>query len=155
MGVCFSAIRVTGASSSRQTNNNNKKACKKTQENKPATNTNTNTKRRTTTGSVPCGKRTEFGYAKDFHERYSIGKLLGHGQFGYTYVAIDKVNGDRVAVKRLDKTKVLSFTRGFNSNQSIICSIVLNFISTTIYYSLDSSIFDSPKRKVWDLFFQF
>ncbi|KAG2327316.1 hypothetical protein Bca4012_036318 [Brassica carinata] len=102
MGVCFSAIRVTGASSSRQNNNN--KGCKKPQqEKKPST---TNTKRRST-GSIPCGKRTEFGYAKDFHEKYSIGKLLGHGQFGYTYVAIDKANGDRVAVKRLDKSKMV------------------------------------------------
>ncbi|CAN7078528.1 unnamed protein product [Brassica oleracea var. botrytis] len=110
MGVCFSAIRVTGASSSRQTNNNNnkahKKGCKKPPENKPSTTTTTNAKRRAT-GSVPCGKRTDFGYAKDFHEQYTIGKLLGHGQFGYTYVAIDKSNGDRVAVKRLDKSKMV------------------------------------------------
>ncbi|KAF8104516.1 hypothetical protein N665_0171s0022 [Sinapis alba] len=109
MGVCFSAIRVTGASSSsRQTNNNkahHKKSKNPNPENKPPSST-TKTKRRTT-GSVPCGKRTEFGYAKDFHEKYSIGKLLGHGQFGYTYVAIDKANGDRVAVKRLDKTKMV------------------------------------------------
>lgn len=98
MGVCFSAIRVTGASSSRpssQTNNPKSKAA-------PSP---IDTKRRT--GSIPCGKRTDFGYAKDFHDHYTIGKLLGHGQFGYTYVAIHKPNGDRVAVKRLDKTKVL------------------------------------------------
>ncbi|CAG7902313.1 unnamed protein product [Brassica rapa] len=103
MGVCFSAIRVTGASSSRQNNNNKAhKGCKKPPENKPSTNT-----KRRATGSVPCGKRTDFGYAKDFHEQYTIGKLLGHGQFGYTYVAIDKSNGDRVAVKRLDKSKMV------------------------------------------------
>nr|VDD37522.1 unnamed protein product [Brassica oleracea] len=112
MGVCFSAIRVTGASSSRQTNNNNnkahKKGCKKPPENKPSTTTTTTTNaKRRATGSVPCGKRTDFGYAKDFHEQYTIGKLLGHGQFGYTYVAIDKANGDRVAVKRLDKSKMV------------------------------------------------
>ncbi|KAH0868933.1 hypothetical protein HID58_075955 [Brassica napus] len=112
MGVCFSAIRVTGASSSRQTNNNNnkahKKGCKKPPENKPSTTTTTTTNaKRRATGSVPCGKRTDFGYAKDFHEQYTIGKLLGHGQFGYTYVAIDKSNGDRVAVKRLDKSKMV------------------------------------------------
>ena len=117
MGVCFSAIRVTGTSSSSrrsssQTNNNNKKNPKSNNKTPPPENNNnkpstTTTKRRT--GSVPCGKRTEFGYAKDFHEQYSIGKLLGHGQFGYTYVAIHKSNGDRVAVKRLDKSKVLFF----------------------------------------------
>lgn len=58
-------------------------------------------------GAVPCGKRADFGYARDFAERYSLGKLLGHGQFGYTYVAVDKVNGDRVAVKRIDKSKMV------------------------------------------------
>lgn len=57
-------------------------------------------------GIVPCGKRTDFGYDKDFEEKYSIGNLLGHGQFGYTFVATDKSNGDRVAVKRIDKNKV-------------------------------------------------
>lgn len=55
---------------------------------------------------IPCGKRTDFGYDKDFDKKYTIGKLLGHGQFGYTYVATDKSNGDRVAVKRIEKNKV-------------------------------------------------
>lgn len=57
-------------------------------------------------GVVPCGKRTEFGYLKDFNNHYTIGKLLGHGQFGYTFAATVKANGDRVAVKRIDKNKV-------------------------------------------------
>ncbi|KAI3665374.1 hypothetical protein L6452_43998 [Arctium lappa] len=59
------------------------------------------------TKAIPCGKRTDFGYLKDFDRRYSTGKLLGHGQFGYTYVAIDKSTGDRVAVKKIDKNKML------------------------------------------------
>ncbi|KAL2552665.1 Calcium-dependent protein kinase 16 [Forsythia ovata] len=58
-------------------------------------------------GIIPCGKRTDFGYDKDFDNRYTIGKLLGHGQFGYTYVAIDKSNGDRVAVKKIEKNKMV------------------------------------------------
>ncbi|CAA2962883.1 calcium-dependent kinase 28-like [Olea europaea subsp. europaea] len=58
-------------------------------------------------GIIPCGKRTDFGYDKDFDSRYTIGKLLGHGQFGYTYVAIDKSNGDRVAVKKIEKKKMV------------------------------------------------
>ncbi|KAJ7953123.1 GPCR kinase [Quillaja saponaria] len=58
-------------------------------------------------GIIPCGKRTDFGYDKDFNTRYTIGKLLGHGQFGYTYVATDKANGDRVAVKRIEKNKMI------------------------------------------------
>lgn len=57
-------------------------------------------------GLLPYGKRTDFGYEKDFKVRYSIGKLLGHGQFGYTYVAVDSATGERVAVKRLEKSKV-------------------------------------------------
>ncbi|KAL3527214.1 hypothetical protein ACH5RR_011870 [Cinchona calisaya] len=58
-------------------------------------------------GVIPCGKRTDFGYDKDFDRRYTLGKLLGHGQFGYTYVATDKSNGDRVAVKRIEKNKMV------------------------------------------------
>ncbi|KAM7524074.1 hypothetical protein LguiA_013976 [Lonicera macranthoides] len=56
---------------------------------------------------IPCGKRTDFGYQKDFDKKYTIGKLLGHGQFGYTYVATDKISGDRVAVKKIDKNKMI------------------------------------------------
>ncbi|KAL8045247.1 hypothetical protein ABFX02_08G100600 [Erythranthe guttata] len=62
---------------------------------------------KSTSGAIPCGKRTNFGYDKDFVKKYNIGKLLGHGQFGYTYVAIDKSNGDRVAVKRIEKNKMV------------------------------------------------
>lgn len=65
------------------------------------------------TGVIPCGKRTDFGYDKDFDKKYSIGKLLGHGQFGYTYVAIDKSTGDRVAVKKIDKSKVILLRSSF------------------------------------------
>ncbi|KAL9284732.1 putative calcium-dependent protein kinase 16 CAMK-CDPK family [Arabidopsis thaliana] len=99
MGVCFSAIRVTGASSSRRSSQTKSKAAP------TPIDTKASTKRRT--GSIPCGKRTDFGYSKDFHDHYTIGKLLGHGQFGYTYVAIHRPNGDRVAVKRLDKSKMV------------------------------------------------
>nr|CAB3502881.1 unnamed protein product [Digitaria exilis] len=56
-------------------------------------------------GIVACGKRTDFGYDKDFEARYALGKLLGHGQFGYTFAAVDRASGDRVAVKRIDKNK--------------------------------------------------
>ncbi|KAJ0964180.1 hypothetical protein J5N97_029302 [Dioscorea zingiberensis] len=63
--------------------------------------------RRRTSSTVPCGKRTDFGYDKDFESCYAVGKLLGHGQFGYTFVATDKANGDRVAVKRIEKSKMI------------------------------------------------
>ncbi|XP_033514247.1 calcium-dependent protein kinase 28-like [Nicotiana tomentosiformis] len=66
-----------------------------------------NNGRRQKSGVIACGKRTDFGYDKDFDKRFTIGKLLGHGQFGYTYVATHKSNGDRVAVKRIEKNKMV------------------------------------------------
>ncbi|XP_010526798.1 PREDICTED: calcium-dependent protein kinase 18-like [Tarenaya hassleriana] len=69
-------------------------------------NTNGNKIVRRHGGGIPYGKRIDFGYAKDFDSRYIIGRLLGHGQFGYTYVATDKKSGDCVAVKRIDKGKL-------------------------------------------------
>lgn len=56
--------------------------------------------------SVPLGKKTNFGYARDFKAKYTLGKLLGHGQFGYTYVAVEKATGMRVAVKTIEKKQV-------------------------------------------------
>lgn len=128
MGTCWSATKVSGSSSQRNSNNNHR-------ENRPPpssepTTTSSTTKKqqhqkqkpqrhfqpphqhrdkghsKRPSGVLPCGKRTDFGYAKDFDKKYSIGKLLGHGQFGYTFVATDKGNGDRVAVKRIEKNKV-------------------------------------------------
>ncbi|XP_047072262.1 calcium-dependent protein kinase 18 isoform X2 [Lolium rigidum] len=58
-------------------------------------------------GIVACGKRTDFGYDKDFEARYALGKLLGHGQFGYTFAAVDRHSDERVAVKRIDKNKMI------------------------------------------------
>lgn len=73
---------------------------------------------------MPSGKRADFGYDKDFDERYSLGKLLGHGQFGYTYVGVDKASGDRVAVKRLEKSKVI-FVSSFKL--SLFCFVLFCF----------------------------
>ena len=56
--------------------------------------------------SLPLGKRTNFGYEKNFKSKYTLGKLLGHGQFGYTYVAIEKSTGNKVAVKCIEKKQV-------------------------------------------------
>ncbi|KAE8805222.1 calcium-dependent protein kinase 28 [Hordeum vulgare] len=56
-------------------------------------------------GIVACGKRTDFGYDKDFEARYALGKLLGHGQFGYTFAAVNRHSDESVAVKRIDKNK--------------------------------------------------
>jgi hypothetical protein len=51
-------------------------------------------------GKAPA--RVEFGYDRDFDARYDVGRLLGHGQFAYTFAS-----GGRVAVKRIDKAKVV------------------------------------------------
>ncbi|KAJ0707480.1 putative protein kinase CAMK-CDPK family [Helianthus annuus] len=121
MGTCFSTTKISGSNSNapssstaahrrpptadgggsnpvpHKTNNNNNN--KNKMKNKASS--------RRQNGVIPCGKRTDFGYLKDFDQRYTIGKLLGHGQFGYTYVATDKVNGHRVAVKKIDKNKMI------------------------------------------------
>lgn len=125
MGLCLSTTRVSGSNSNNNNNNNVNHPRKDNEEGKRGRNETTqrnpplpvkntlqlkakkdkaNAKRQT--GVIPCGKRADFGYAKDFDERYSTGKLLGHGQFGYTYVATDKTSGDRVAVKKIEKNKV-------------------------------------------------
>ncbi|KAK1326642.1 Calcium-dependent protein kinase 28 [Acorus calamus] len=56
---------------------------------------------------VSWGKRTDFGYSKNFTSRYTMGRLIGHGHFGYTFAATDNSNGDRVAVKRIEKNKMI------------------------------------------------
>lgn len=133
MGVCFSASKVSGSNSNTNTTavnhhrrgstanpqssttNTKQDASRNQNQKKPNDNPKRNSQQlkikeknvsRRQSGVIPCGKRTDFGYDKNFDERYTIGKLLGHGQFGYTYVAIDKANGDRVAVKKIEKNKV-------------------------------------------------
>lgn len=135
MGICLSTTKVSGSNSGSNNNNANhhrnankeeakrrhnhharndtthkhqhqhQERAKNYQQLKTKQHQKTNSRRQT--GVIPCGKRTDFGYDKDFDRRYTIGKLLGHGQFGYTYVATDKANGDRVAVKKIEKNKVL------------------------------------------------
>lgn len=119
MGSCFSSATKVGGSSSGSAGHRDPAAAqtppdggpqqkpREAQRNSSQHPRQRDRHRRRPSGSVPYGKRTDFGYAKDFESRYSIGKLLGHGQFGYTFVATDKANGDRVAVKRIDKNKVV------------------------------------------------
>ncbi|KAK8663979.1 hypothetical protein V6N13_083784 [Hibiscus sabdariffa] len=128
MGICLSTAKVCGSASNRKedrpspvaqttTPANAKKESQKPltkqgQQQQQMSNSQPQKPRamadsRKQSETVPCGKRADFGYLKDFDQRYTIGKLLGHGQFGYTYVATDKGNGDRVAVKKIDKEKEL------------------------------------------------
>ncbi|KAK6924487.1 EF-hand domain [Dillenia turbinata] len=134
MGACLSTTKVSGSNSNSTTTKTTGNHHPKDNTTGKATTTNVNqrqeqktydnTKNKTSHhrqqlkpkdkgnsrrqgGIIPCGKRTDFGYSKDFNKRYTLGKLLGHGQFGYTYVATDKANGDRVAVKRIEKNKMI------------------------------------------------
>lgn len=105
MGICYSATKVSVFNGSPVTVKKNRKRAAAPEKRTPTANTE---RHKASSRHVPCGKRTDFGYEKHFDTRYTLGKLLGHGQFGYTYVGIDKANGDRVAVKRLEKSKVFS-----------------------------------------------
>lgn len=98
-----SSRKQEGSHQNKQKDNN-----KNQQQQRHTQQQNVKARSRKPSGVIPCGKRTDFGYDKDFDARYTIGKLLGHGQFGYTYVAFDKFNGDRVAVKRIEKDKVIN-----------------------------------------------
>lgn len=56
--------------------------------------------------SLPLGLRTDFGYSRDFDSHFKLGKELGHGQFGTTYNAVDKVTGERFACKAIQKKQM-------------------------------------------------
>ncbi|KAM7520088.1 hypothetical protein LguiB_019050 [Lonicera macranthoides] len=106
--LSLTTTTIFGKKQNHATNNYKAKESQKNQQNKNSQNIRQNkTSSRRQSGMIPCGKRTDFGYHKDFDKNYTIGKLLGHGQFGYTYVATDKKNGDRVAVKKIDKNKMI------------------------------------------------
>ena len=95
MGLCFScAIKVSGSSSSNAAAAGGGQQCQPAAQNRKGKQEEAAAGRRAG-GKVPCGKRTDFGYDKDFQSRYAIGKLLGHGQFGYTFVATNKANGEK------------------------------------------------------------
>ncbi|KAJ8549183.1 hypothetical protein K7X08_032890 [Anisodus acutangulus] len=107
----WNTSKATTSSSTTVVNNSRKQQGsnynRDNQEKQQPRNSNVKPSSRRQSGVIPCGKRTDFGYDKDFDKRYTIGKLLGHGQFGYTYVATDKFSGDRVAVKRIEKNKMV------------------------------------------------
>lgn len=56
--------------------------------------------------TIPLGLRTDFGYKRDFLDHYELGKELGHGQFGITYLSTQKATGEQVAVKTIQKKTV-------------------------------------------------
>ncbi|KAH0456871.1 hypothetical protein IEQ34_014778 [Dendrobium chrysotoxum] len=100
---------------------------------------------------VPCGKRTDFGFNRDFACRYTIGRLLGHGHFGYTFVGIDRVNGDRVAVKRIDRNKAqtLAVLRSFQGQKLLSKEIELLFADFCRLPSTVSFIRKTPTAMVF------
>ncbi|ESQ53480.1 hypothetical protein EUTSA_v10027243mg [Eutrema salsugineum] len=114
MGLCFSSPKATRHGTSRRKPNPTPEMPKPQPQGKARKKVSNKNKKKTNNnkiqwrhgGETPYGKGVDFGYAKDFDNHYTIGKLLGHGQFGFTYVATDNVNEDRVAVKRIDKAKM-------------------------------------------------
>lgn len=84
----------------------NNKTPKKRTERKRSRITVSQIKDNTSQASIPLGKRTNFGYERDFKTKYKQGKLLGHGQFGYTYSAVEISTGLKVAVKTIEKKQV-------------------------------------------------
>lgn len=56
--------------------------------------------------AVALGLRTDFGYARNFQECYKLGKELGHGQFGTTFLATDINTQELLAVKTIKKKSV-------------------------------------------------
>ncbi|KAA8531974.1 hypothetical protein F0562_006884 [Nyssa sinensis] len=99
------STKITFSTKKQDRNSNQQKRTQESHKNHQQQQQQRNSRRQN--GVIPCGKRTDFGYEKDFDKKYTIGKLLGHGQFGYTYVATDKYNGDRVAVKKIEKNKMV------------------------------------------------
>lgn len=116
MGACFSCANQRSASPSGRTGATTRKQqgrtdAKDQQQIENRLNGKVGEKEKSACGRVvPCGKRTNFGYDRDFASKYTVGKLLGHGQFGYTFIATDKANGNQLAVKKIDKNKVLFFS---------------------------------------------
>ncbi|GLI63029.1 hypothetical protein VaNZ11_005889, partial [Volvox africanus] len=54
------------------------------------------------TNTVSTGLR-EFGFAKDFTERYNLGRKIGSGTFGTVHLATEKATGQECAVKVITK----------------------------------------------------
>ncbi|EFJ31885.1 hypothetical protein SELMODRAFT_449435, partial [Selaginella moellendorffii] len=100
MGICFSADRSEKAEKEKNKKHGDHAA-------KDQVKTKEQRSKNQSAHVVPLGKRTNFGYGRDFQAKYKLGKLLGHGQFGYTYAATKIGSGENVAVKRIEKKKML------------------------------------------------
>ena len=114
MGVCLSTTKNNNAAgvivvAAVHENNGNAKTSvvKNDQHKQHPVHQEIKRKKKLSGKTVPAGKKTNFGYQRGFEKKYTIGKLLGHGQFGYTYSATDNSTGDRVAVKKIDKNKMI------------------------------------------------
>ena len=96
MGACLCLLANRGEKKNTQQSQNPSTQNSETTKNAKAKNSS----------SVPLGKLTKFGYSTDFSQRYEKGKLLGHGQFGFTYAATSRSTGEKFAVKVIEKKKV-------------------------------------------------
>eukprot|EP00897_Mesotaenium_endlicherianum_P008770 jgi/Mesen1/7921/ME000422S07078 len=71
--------------------------------------------------AVPLGLRTNFGFARDCKQKYTLGSELGHGQFGTTYEATSKATGEVVACKALQKRQAAAASGAPKNPAQISC----------------------------------
>lgn len=78
----------------------------KKQQQPPVNNNNNNVKRVSSAGlQVHSVLRRKTGNLKEF---YTLGKKLGHGQFGTTFLCVEKTSGNEFACKSIAKRKLVN-----------------------------------------------
>lgn len=79
----------------------------------------------------------------DFRAQYSVGKLLGKGQFGRVHVAVDVVTGDVFAAKIISVSKVPPFMVSQMHNEALIMQTISHPNVVKFH-----KFFDGRKKKV-------
>ena len=72
------------------------------------------------------GMTIDFGFARDFHQHYTLGKELGHGQFGVTYNATNRHTGERVAAKTIQRKSVGASPAASSLLAQVLCMLAFS-----------------------------
>ena len=67
--------------------------------------------------TAPCASQSDDG-AKTLLERYEIGRELGRGRFGFVRAGVDRVTGDKVAIKTIPRNT--SDTRTLKNEMALL-----------------------------------